>query len=368
MRFGSNAGRRYGFAILSIMLALLARALMIPILGDQRFSLSPFLAAVVFCAWYSGIGPSILASALSMVLVWCFFFVPQFSFHLEHPVAQIGELVFFALLSGMVIALGEANRRAHTNLEELVRERSSELSAANDNLRSLTGRLLELRDEERRSLSRELHDSVGQLLAAISMNDSALKKMPLPPAAVVAITDNDELVQEASRQIRTLSHLLHPPLLDELGLVSALKVYVEGFSKRSGIAVALHAPDDLCRLTDQVELAAFRVVQECLTNIHRHSGSRDGSIEVTRTSGTLQVSVRDSGRGIAGRNLNGAGGQPGVGLRGMTERVRQLGGALRLDSGERGTTVTANLPIAAAEKNAATPKVDSLHPPLSAEP
>jgi signal transduction histidine kinase len=360
-RFGSNAQRRYGFAILSIVLALATRALMIPILGGQRFSLSPFLVAVVFCAWYSGVGPSILASVLSTVLVWCFFFIPRFSFHLEHPVPELGELAFFLLLSGLVIALGEANRRAHANLEERVRERSSELSAANDNLCSLTGRLLKLRDEERRSLSRELHDSVGQLLAAMAMNNGALKKMQLPPAAVVAVADSDELVQEASRQIRTLSHLLHPPLLDELGLVSALKVYVEGFSKRSGIAVTLRAPEELDRLNDEVELAAFRVVQECLTNIHRHSGSRNGSVEITRTSGTLQVTVRDNGKRIAGRNLNGAGGQPGVGLRGMTERIRQLGGTLRVDWGETGTTVTATLPVAPVPKHVSTAQADSFH-------
>lgn len=329
------------------MAALLVRWSLNPILGEDRFSLTPFLAAIVFCAWYCGVRASIFAVALSVLAEWFFFFDPRFSLRIAHPGMQLGGVSVFVVLSGLVISLGEANRRARANLENRVRDRTAQLSAANANLSSLAARLLRLQDEERRKFARELHDSVGQLIAAIAMNMSTLQKAQLPPKAEAIVLDNSELAQEASRQIRTISHLLHPPLLDELGLSAAIRWCVEGFSKRSGIAMCFDAPSDLGRFDPDVELAALRVVQECLTNIHRHSGSANGRVELLSKPDILQVTVRDFGKGIPPAKSNGRA-PVGVGLHGMAERLSQLGGRLEIRSGATGTEVRATLPAVRA--------------------
>jgi signal transduction histidine kinase len=341
----SESVKRYGFALVAVFLAFLVRFLMIPVWGDERFSLGLFLVAIVFCAWYCGIWPSIMAAVVSMLTVWYFFFEPNFSFRFAHPLIQISALCSFAMFSGLIIALGESNRRAHQELENRVRQRTAELSVVNDRLRALTSRLLQAQDEERRRLARELHDSVGQLLSANAMSIGTLKRMQLPAAAQRALSDSDALVQEALREIRTISHLLHPPLLDELGLLPAVKWCVEGFSKRSGIKVAFNGPAELGRLDPDVELAAYRVVQECLTNVHRHSGSSDGIVEIATDCEGLEVIVRDHGTGIPPGKLEGTHGQVGVGLRGMAERIGQLGGSLEVQSSRTGTMVRVKLPI-----------------------
>ena len=336
--------KRYGLALFAVFVAFLIRFLMIPVWGDERFSIGPFLMAIVFCAWYCGIGPSIVATMASMLTVWYFFFEPNYSFRFAHPLVQISALCSFAMFSALIIALGESNRRAHQELENRVRQRTGELSVANAQLRVLTSRLLQAQDEERRRLARELHDSVGQLLSANAMSIGTLKRMQLPVAAQRTLSDSDALVQEALREIRTISHLLHPPLLDELGLLPAVKWCVEGFSKRSGIKVTFNGPPELGRLEPDVELAAFRVVQECLTNIHRHSGSPDGIVEIAADCEGLEVTVRDHGTGIPPGKLEGTNGQVGVGLRGMAERIGQLGGNLEVQSGRTGTMVRVKLP------------------------
>jgi len=162
------------------------------------------------------------------------------------------------------------------------------------------------------------------------------------------------MLQSLSKELSTISHLLHPPLLDELGLSSALKCYVDGFSKRSGIGTSLELESNFGRLDSDAEIAIFRIVQECLTNIHRHSGSRKAVVRLSRSAREIRLEVQDEGRGIpAEKQTNVLGsGRVGVGLRGMRERMRQLGGALEIRS-EGGTTVTAILPIGEARKIAA---------------
>src|ERR1700722_425578 len=156
----------------------------------------------------------------------------------------------------------------------------ADLHRKTQQLEALNARITTLQEEERRSIARELHDSVGQLLAAVSMNSSVLEaeSQKLSPEAARCVSDNSKLVAEATKEIRTLSHLLHPPLLDELGLASALRCYIEGFSQRSKIAAKLDLPQNLTGLSKDVELSIFRVVQECLTNIHRHAGSPTAGI------------------------------------------------------------------------------------------
>jgi PAS domain S-box-containing protein len=234
-------------------------------------------------------------------------------------------------------------------LEQRVRARTQELEQKNAELRKLSARLLQVQDEERRRIARELHDSVGQLLAAVSMNISnvSMEKYKLSGSAAAAVSENMNLVEQVSNEIRTLSHLLHPPLLDEIGLLSALKWYIDGFSERSKIKVTADIPADLGRLPRDVELSLFRIVQECLTNIHRHSGSPTAIVRLTQTRKSVTLEVKDEGRGFSpsgGPTISG-GDSPGVGLRGMRERVTQLGGQLEITSNATGTAVLARLPL-----------------------
>jgi PAS domain S-box-containing protein len=214
----------------------------------------------------------------------------------------------------------------------------------------LAARFQRMQDDERKRIARELHDSVGQLLAAIGMNISIvqLQSHKLDAEGTRAVSENAMLVEQVSREIRTISHLLHPPLLDVAGLVSALRWYVDGFSERSKIKVDLDIPSDFGRLPDEVEIAIFRIVQECLTNIHRHSGSDSAIITLTKENDSLTVQVKDNGKGIPKEKRGDLleSGRAGIGFGGMRERLRQLHGSLDIQSEGRGTTVIAKLKVA----------------------
>jgi signal transduction histidine kinase len=246
--------------------------------------------------------------------------------------------------------LRRALERAHSDLEVKVLERTSDLQRAEEDLRALSGRLLQTQDEERRRIARELHDSSGQMVTALGLNLAVLQREINPESARAAKTMNEclALVQEMSKELRTISHLLHPPLLDESGLGSALRWYVEGYAERSKIPVELEIPEDLGRLSSEMETAIFRIVQECLTNIHRHSGSDTAAIKLTRDTQQVRLEVRDYGKGMptAGDGAS-RGGKPGVGIRGMRERIKQLRGTLEIKaSGNKGTVVIAVFPLA----------------------
>ncbi len=214
----------------------------------------------------------------------------------------------------------------------------------------LAARFQRMQDDERKRIARELHDSVGQLLAAIGMNISIvqLQSHKLDAEGARAVSENAMLVEQVSREIRTISHLLHPPLLDVAGLVSALRWYVDGFSERSKIKVELDIPADFGRLPDEVEIAIFRIVQECLTNIHRHSGSDSATIALAKENDSLTVQVKDNGKGIPKEKRRDLleSGRAGIGFGGMRERLRQLHGSLDIQSEGRGTTVIAKLKVA----------------------
>jgi signal transduction histidine kinase len=220
---------------------------------------------------------------------------------------------------------------------------------ANDNLRELSGRLQQIRDEERRQIARELHDSVGQLLAALGMNNAVVQSQShkLDSAGARAVSENAAMVEQISSEIRTISHLLHPPLLDVAGLASALRWYVDGFSERSKIRVDVEIPEEFGRLSDEMEIAIFRMVQECLTNIHRHSGGTSAAIRVYEENHRVLIEVQDQGKGIPlEKQLElSSSGRTGVGFRGMRERLRQLGGTLEIRSDGAGTVVSATLPL-----------------------
>ena len=241
------------------------------------------------------------------------------------------------------LSLAESNvagRKFFTGIIRDVTERKN----AEAELHTLSAQLLRSQDEERRKIARELHDSVGQLLAAISMNIGVVQSQSrnLDARGARAVAENAQLVRQVSDEIRTLSHLLHPPLLEIAGLDSALRWYVDGFSERSKIRVALEIPANFERLEQEKELAIFRIVQECLTNIHRHSGSDSATIAIRNEDGRLTVQIQDRGKGIPKEK------QPQVttvGFAGMRERLRELGGALTIQSDETGTLVRAAFPI-----------------------
>ena len=345
---------QYGFALLATALALLIRLALNPFLGDT-VPYVMLVPAVAFCAWYCGIGPSILSAILSVVGARYWFIPPVHSVRLPSPPQLVGILIFL-LASAVIIAMGEARRRheailwaAQSELEEAVKQRTVELDRTNDNLRELSARLLQLQDDERRRIARELHDSVGQMLAALGMNLAAVgTDLEHLIKTANTVTDSAALVQDLSREVRTISHLLHPPLLDEAGLASALRWYVEGFAQRSKIKVDLEFPADFGRLSRESETAIFRTVQECLTNIHRHSGSPTARIRIAASGTDVRVEVEDHGKGIPQqRQLETSSmGIPGVGIRGMRERLRQLGGTLDIHSTGKGTLIVAQLPAA----------------------
>jgi signal transduction histidine kinase len=239
-------------------------------------------------------------------------------------------------------------RSAHDELEMRVQERTAELAHKSEEIRELTGRLLRSQDDERRRLARELHDSTGQMLAAMKINLDSIGAEVKGKNATVdkLVAETIGYTVEISRQLRTMSYLLHPPLLDETGLQSALRWYTEGFAQRSGIKVDLNIDPELHRLPDDLEIAIFRVVQESLTNIHRHSGSPTATIQLTSTPENIQLQIVDAGKGMPNRT-----GQrdskfiPGVGIMGMQERMRQFGGTFEIVSQGNGTSIVATIPI-----------------------
>jgi len=228
----------------------------------------------------------------------------------------------------------------------------AELHRKTQQLEMLNARMTVLQEEERRRIARDLHDSVGQLLAAININSAIVQgeSHKLSLDAAKRVSENAAMVEEASKQIRTISHLLHPPLLDEVGLASALQWYVEGFSERSKIDAKLDIPQSFVGLSKEMELSIFRVVQECLTNIHRHAGSPTARIRIVQDEACLRVEIEDAGKGVPFEKESafGASGHTGVGLRGMRERLRQFGGTLEVQSTGHGTRVTAILPVVRA--------------------
>jgi PAS domain S-box-containing protein len=231
-----------------------------------------------------------------------------------------------------------------------LRRRNAEILQQSDQLRDLSGRLMRTQDEERRRIARELHDSAGQNLAALGMTLTGLENDAKrdPARLSKSIKDAQDLIQVLTQEIRTTSYLLHPPTLDESGLLSALRWYTDGLAERSGLSIELNIPDELERLVPEVELTIFRLVQECLTNVHRHSGSQTAVIRIAREPDKIYVEVQDHGKGMSQERLAEIQSQGvGVGIRGMRERVRQSQGELTIDSNALGTKITAIFPAKA---------------------
>jgi PAS domain S-box-containing protein len=226
-------------------------------------------------------------------------------------------------------------------------ERSREVLIQAEQVRKLSWQVLRIQDEERRHIARELHDSAGQNLTVLGMNLTAIaqKAKKQAPEMSESVEQTVEMVQELTKEIRTTSYLLHPPLLDENGLPAALSWYIRGLSERSGLDIAFSISEEFGRLPREQELTIFRLVQECLTNIHRHSGSKTATIQINRDSDRVLVEVRDQGKGIPHEKLvQIEQGISGVGIRGMRERLRQFQGEMIVDSVGTGTTVVVTIP------------------------
>ncbi|MGH9498831.1 MAG: ATP-binding protein [Terriglobales bacterium] len=477
---------RYSLATVVAVAALVLRGLLNPLLGRQNPYHTAWLA-IVFCAWYCGIGASVLAVAICGAGIWYWFVAPYHAFDGAALFGMLGFLVF----SIVIIALGESTRRiagkreraeeelrkAQHDLERRVGERTAALEqktseviekaalldlandaifvkAANgtisywnrgaerlygwtaaqalgclprellrteyplplseiessdswegelrhtkrdgtrivvssrwttlrdvdgnavgwleintditarkraeDAARSLSGRILTLQDEERRRLARGLHDSLGQYLAALKMN---LDRIPNSDGNNAALASEcSEIVQKCLTETRTISHLLHPPLLDESGFASAARWCVEGFAQRSGIKANLDLPAELGRLNKDVEIALFRAVQEALTNVHRHSGGSEVDIRVTLNAKQVRLEIKDNGQGIPQERLRGLTegyAEAGVGIAGMRERMRELGGSLEIQSKGTGTKVIIAIPLREKVLTQSTNEADS---------
>jgi signal transduction histidine kinase len=265
-------------------------------------------------------------------------------------VATIVTLVVAFLLALELFAIHyrllSTELAAREQAEQLARE-------SEDSLRRLTGRLLQLQDAERRKFSRELHDSLGQYLVGAKMNLEMFASQRKDNFLVEAI----QLLDQSIGETRTISHLLHPPLLDEAGFSSAAKWYVEGFSQRSGIDIKLDLPDDVSRVPKPIALGLFRVLQESLTNIHRHSGSAKAEVVLDLMPDRVVLKIRDYGKGIAPgllKKFRTQGTNSGVGLAGMTERTRELGGQLAIQADNPGILITASMPLSRGAENVAS--------------
>ena len=388
------AARRFSIAVVSAILAVVLRWALDPVLGHVAFYATVYIA-VAYCAIVCGFAPAALCGLLGFVGVFYGFVDPRHSLLPFRP-AEIHGVIGFFLVTGVLIALGEANRRkqlqlnhtihaltieaeerrraeqalrkAHDELEQRVAERTSELSQAlsrltseisvreeaETQLRHLSLRLMTLQDEEHRRIARELHDSVGQTLAAIKMSIALIRPI-VSSSTEPLIDDLNALADEALQEVRTTSYLLHPPLLDEAGIASAARWFVEGFARRSGIELQCDIPERMERPSRASELVLFRVLQEALTNVHRHSGASAASVRLGRDAGHFRLEVSDNGKGIPEARLSqfkASTSKSGVGITGMRERVHELGGQLEIKSRHPGTTIVVALPVSGAAASA----------------
>ena len=257
---------------------------------------------------------------------------------------------------GGVIGFSKVTRdfTERMQVQQTLQDSQRKLQDSERSLRELSFHLLRTQDEERRRIGRDLHDSLGQYLSVLKMKLDSLKSSPSKMSAsdLAELNNCAQITEDAVKEVRTISYLLYPPMLEEMGLKSAISWYLDGFTKRSGIRTTFEVSPALGRLAPDVELAIFRVLQESLTNVHRHSGSSTADVRLLLDDHNFILQVSDHGKGANFNNFELPGqdrtGAPGVGLRGMCERMRQIEGNLELRSGDEGTTVTATVPFRAA--------------------
>lgn len=382
--------------------AILLRWLLDPVLGHVAFYVTIYVA-VAYTALLCGSTPAVCSGAVGCAGVFYWFVDPrQSSFQISH--AEIHGVVACILVSAALIVLGATNRRkqmqlndsvlaltreaterqraetelrkAHDELEQRVIDRTAQLSKAltqleseitvrrqtEAHLRHLSFRLMTLQDEERRRIARDLHDTAGQTLAAIKMSLALIKQVKGAPAGIEPLLDDlNALADEALQEVRTTSYLLHPPLLDEAGIASAARWFLEGFSRRSGIQVHCEIPDKMERPHRDCELVLFRVLQEGLTNVHRHSAATAATVRLYHDDAGFHLEIRDNGKGISDedlRRLESSNNKSGVGISGMRERIRELGGTFEIAALQPGTAIRVTLSI--PDRSNAVPPIHQL--------
>lgn len=280
-------------------------------------------------------------------------------FHMAASISKLdsgGQRIFTVICSDVTneVRAEDALRKAHDELELRVRERTAELQMSNQALRAeiaertraeeavqeLSRRMLRVQEEERRKLARELHDGATQNLLALSLDIARVRKTitgePVPDGT---LAEWMQMTEDCVNELRTISYLLHPPLLEELGLTITLRGFVEGFARRSGINVTMNISGELDKLGFEVELAVFRILQEGLSNVHRHSRSNTATVQASCDGRTFQLVISDQGRGIPDGFVEG------VGMASMRERVRLLKGDMIVTSGQGGTSISIRLPV-----------------------
>ena len=236
--------------------------------------------------------------------------------------------------------------RAKVSVFADLHRKTHQLEALNRELRTLSSNLIATQDDERRRIARELHDSLGQELSAAKMMTDKIVMLNRSSESTKEALEISNLIDHSIQQVRSISYLLHPPLLDEIGLQSALQFYLEGFTKRSGIEILLEMqPSDFPRLSPEMETAIFRIVQEAVTNVFRHSGAREAWVTLVRDDVQVVGTVRDNGKGITDGIMEGRPDRVGVGIGGMRQRVKEFGGELRIGSANPGTVVEVTVPI-----------------------
>jgi PAS domain S-box-containing protein len=265
-----------------------------------------------------------------------------------------------ALSNGLEIQVSERT-------EEL-EHRNAEILQQSEQLRELSNRLLKMQDDERRHIARELHDSAGQLIAGLSMNLAGISRQAKQnPSLAEAVEDTQNLVLQLNKEIRTTSYLLHPPLLDETGLSRAIDWYMRGLMERSDLEIELDIAENFGRLPADLELAIFRIVQESLTNIHRHSGSKTAMIHLSRSAQNVLLEIQDQGKGIPAEKLAAIKAQrTGVGIAGMRERIRHFKGEMDIQSNDAGARIVVTFPLpttAASESEAILQPSEAAHEP-----
>ena len=266
---------------------------------------------------------------------------------------QRGRLYGFAKVTHDLTEQKLAKEALQSSMAQLQKE-IEQRAEAEKSVRDLSARLLQLQDEERRRVGRELHDSVGQLLAAAKMAVRTLGSTKDEQRFRDELAHCHRLIDQLISEVRTMSYILYPPMLEDIGLRSTAKWYVDGFRKRSGLQVSFHAPENFGRLSRDAELVLFRMLQESLTNVHRHSGSPTARVRLRTEGHSAILEVEDHGIGVPAEALDSSrddGATLGVGLRGMNERIRQLGGKLEVISLGKGTTVRATLPLGEAARD-----------------
>jgi signal transduction histidine kinase len=245
--------------------------------------------------------------------------------------------------------------RAKVSVFADLHRKTQQLEVLNRELRTLSSNLIATQDDERRRIARELHDSLGQELSAAKMMTDKIVMVNRSPEARNEAVEISNLIDHAIQQVRSISYLLHPPLLDEIGLQSALQFYLEGFTKRSGIEIVLDMqPTNFPRLSPEMETAIFRIVQEAVTNVFRHSGAREAWVTLMKDETQVVGTVRDNGKGLTDGVMEGRPDRIGVGIGGMRQRVKEFGGDLRIGNANPGTFVEVTVPIEPAADDSQT--------------